>query len=207
MPATFCDTHYNQKQYMNNRLSLTTQAHEIIQANLTAGDIAIDATAGNGHDTLFLAKQVGAKGKVFAFDIQQQAINETHSRLSAEGSIDNTKLFQCSHSEMDAYIPSQYHSQIKAIIFNLGYLPGSDKTITTQTDSTLLALKKSVQLLAATGLISIIAYPGHPSGAVENNHLMQWCKQLNPEQFHIKIINSSDKITAPRLFIITKSAY
>jgi 16S rRNA C1402 N4-methylase RsmH len=191
---------------MNNRLSLTAQAHAIIQTYLNTGDIAIDATLGNGHDTLFLAKQVGIHGIIFGFDVQQQALKATYSRLVNDSLADNIKLFHASHSVMDAYIPVQYHTQIKAIIFNLGYLPGSDKVITTQAKSTLIALQKSTRLLATDGIISIIAYPGHSSGAIESNHLMQWCKQLNPKQFCVKIIHSSDIITAPRLIIINKLA-
>lgn len=189
---------------MNNRLSLTAQAHNIIQSHLIAGDIAIDATIGNGHDTVFLCKQVGLQGKIFGFDIQQQAIDETNSKLNSENLPCNVNLFLCSHSEMDTCIPLKYHKQIKIIVFNLGYLPGSDKSITTETESTIIALKKSLKLLASDGLMTIIAYPGHSSGAIENDQLIEWCHRLDHNYFCVKIIDSSNKPTAPRLFIISK---
>ncbi len=187
---------------MNIRLSLTAQAHKIIENHLTVGDIAIDATVGNGHDTLFLAKKVGKDGKIFGFDIQQQAIDETHLKLESAGLMENIRLFLCSHGEMNIYIPEKYHKKINVITFNLGYLPGSDKLITTQKESTLFALNIAVELLAPGGIISVIAYPGHPTGAIENKQLVQWSNQLNRKQFNRKIIDSSDKANAPRLFII-----
>lgn len=187
---------------MKKRISLTQQAHHIVSRALAKGDIVIDATIGNGHDTLFLARQVGERGIVFGFDIQQQAIDSTRSKLKSENISANIKLFHSSHSQMDIYIPSQHQGKIKAIMFNLGYLPGSDKTVITQTESTLIALNKSIELLSATGIISISAYPGHAGGKTESMQITKWCKKLNPEQFSTQIIVSSTKETAPLLFII-----
>ena len=190
---------------MNKRVSLTTKAHNIIQKYLAVGDYAIDATMGNGHDTLFLSKQVGIAGKVFAFDIQQQALNSTLLKLESEQFVNNTQLFHLSHSKMEQQIPMQYHGKIKVIMFNLGYLPGGDKSVITHTDSTLLALNQSISLLAPSGLIAITAYPGHQGGDEETRQIKQWCNRLSTEQFTAQIINSSDKNTAPILFIIRKA--
>ena len=187
---------------MTNRISLTAQAHSIIEANLNAGDIAIDATVGNGHDTLFLARQVGVNGKVFGFDIQQQAIETAQSKLQSEQFADNIQLFQLSHNKMEQYIPIDFHGKIKAIMFNLGYLPGSDKSIITQTDSTLEALQQSLNLLDKSAVITIAAYPGHSGGDAETQAIRQWLEQLDSDQYSIKTIYSSDKDIAPRLYVV-----
>ncbi|MCK5829573.1 MAG: methyltransferase domain-containing protein [Methylococcales bacterium] len=189
---------------MKKRNSLTEQAHQLILNHLKAGEFAIDATVGNGHDTVFLAKQVSDQGLVFGFDIQLQAIESAQTNLSNELNFKNTKLFNTSHENLSDFIPSQYHGRIKAIMFNLGYLPGGHKTIITQSDSTLLALNQAIELLATHGVLTIMAYPGHSGGKEETQQIKQWCKQLNMNEFDIEQINSSEKETAPVLFFIIK---
>lgn len=188
---------------MTQRLSLTEQAHNIIKQHLKAGGFAIDATVGNGHDTLFLAKQVDSQGFIFGFDIQKQAIQSAQSRLEKKGhAVNNVRLIHASHSLMKTFIPEKYQGKINTIIFNLGYLPGSDKTVITKTVSTLSALNQSIELLVAGGIITIAAYPGHPGGKEETDQISQWCQQLNKHQYSVQQINSSDKDTAPRLYTI-----
>ncbi len=189
---------------MSKRISLTAQAHDIIQNDLNAGDIAIDATIGNGHDTLFLANQVGEQGMVFGFDRQQQAIESTQSRLDSHNIDAKVNLIHASHCKMDEFIPSRYQGKIKTIVFNLGYLPGSDKTLITQADSTLIALNKAIDFLAPEGIISLIAYPGHAGGEEETYQITDWLQQLHPYQYQFQTIFSSEKNTDPRLFIIKK---
>ncbi len=191
---------------MTKRVSLTTKAHNIIQQYLATGDYAIDATIGNGHDTLFLSRQVGIDGRVFGFDIQQQALDSTQSILESEHISNNTQLFHVSHSKMEQYIPTQFYGKIKVIMFNLGYLPGSDKCLITHADSTLLALNQSISLLAPSGILAITAYPGHQGGDEETGQIKQWCNRLCAKQYTVQIIHSSDKKTAPILFIIRKLA-
>jgi len=192
---------------MNNRISLTAQAHSIIEQHLLVGDMAIDATTGNGHDTLFLAKQVGISGKVFGFDLQQQAIDSTQSRLKDEGFADNTQLFLSSHSNMQQCIDADFYGKIKVIMFNLGYLPGSDKSIITETESTLSALEQAIELLIKSGILTIAAYPGHPGGDTETQAIEQWHQQLDGQQYSVKTFYSSEKDTAPRLYIVQKHGY
>ena len=189
---------------MSRRISLTAQAHKFIQKYLNIGDIAIDTTVGNGHDTLFLARQVDKKGLVFGFDVQQQAIESTQKRLYTDLVFKNCTLFNTSHENLIEFIPNQYHGTVKAIMFNLGYLPGSDKTVITQKDSTLLALNQAIKILAPNGVITIMAYPGHSGGDQETKQIKQWCKQLNTDEFIVKQINSSEKDSAPVLFTIEK---
>jgi len=188
---------------MNKRISLTMQAHTVIQQHLRGGGIAIDATTGNGHDTFFLAEQVGITGKVFGFDIQQQAIESTQTRL-ATANITNTQLFHSSHDKLEQCIPTEFHGKINAIMFNLGYLPGSDKSIITQTKSSLLAVQQSLSLLDNSGIITIAAYPGHSGGDKETDAIKQWSEQLEKTKYTVNTAFSSDKETAPRLYIIQK---
>ncbi len=189
---------------MSKRISLTTQTHSIIEQIITEGDMAIDATVGNGYDTVFLAKQVGCSGKVFGFDIQQQAIESTEARLESENIRANTSLFHASHDKMSESIASKWHGKIKVIMFNLGYLPGSDKSIITETESTIAALSQSLELLAKAGILTIAAYPGHAGGDTEAQSVDCWLQQLSTEKYQLQTIYSSEKQTAPRLYIINK---
>ena len=182
-------------------ISLINVAHKLIGEALSPGAIAVDATVGNGHDTLFLLDRVGPSGKVFGFDIQASAIASTSIKTSA----DCLSLIHSSHALMDQKIPTQYHGNISAIMFNLGYLPGGDKSIITQAASTLTALTVACRLLADGGIITVMAYPGHPGGDMETAQVNEWCEQLNPEQFDVRIFYSvGNRDTTPRLFVIGK---
>ena len=190
---------------MSRPLSLLQQAHAILKNHLQSADVAIDATAGNGHDSLFLARHIAPDGLVYCFDIQPQAIQATHNRLVAADLRRLALLNQCSHAQMSKHIAEEHQGKIKAVMFNLGYLPHGDKTIITQTDSTLLALNSALDLLAENGIVTILAYPGHQGGDIETLEVTDWCYQLNPENFSVKTINSAEhKDSAPRLFIVQK---
>jgi methylase of polypeptide subunit release factors len=188
------------------RISLVNVAHNLIQDVLQPGDIAVDATVGNGYDTLFLAKQVGSSGEVFGFDIQQAAIESTKEKFQQTNCPACLTLTQASHADMGDKIPSRYHGNIRAIMFNLGYLPGGDKSIITRTDSTITALNSACRMLSGNGIITILAYPGHQGGDLETDQVKNWCEQLDKDQFKISIVYSSDnKDSAPRLFVIKKT--
>jgi len=187
------------------RISLTDTAHQQVREVLQPGDIAIDATTGNGHDCLFLAGLVGETGHVFGFDIQSAALQATLAKLQEVGVSQRTTLIQASHADLDLHIPMNLQGKIKVIMFNLGYLPGGDKTIITQTESTLQALTKAGQMLADQGLLTIMAYPGHPGGALETQQVEHWCAQLNPLHFTVATLSSStENNSAPKLITITK---
>ena len=194
------------------RISLVNVAHNLIRDVLHPGDIAIDATVGNGHDTLFLVEQVSPSGRVYGFDIQQAAIDSTRVKVESCCKLASTSLPECltlihaSHADMAEKIPAQYHGKISAIMFNLGYLPGGDKSIITQTDSTLTALNIASRMLSSNGIITILAYPGHHGGDMETDQVKNWCEQLDEDQFKISIIYSTEnKESAPRLFVIRKT--
>ena len=182
-------------------ISLVNVAHNLISEALRPGDIAVDATVGNGHDTAFLMEQVSPSGRVFGFDIQQSAIALTSMKVTSEC----LTLIQASHALMDEKIPKQHHGNISAIMFNLGYLPGGDKSIITQTASTLTALTVACGLLADDGIITVMAYSGHSGGDVETGQVDDWCKQLDPKQFDVRIFYSvGNRDSTPRLFVISK---
>jgi len=185
-------------------ISLLKLAHQHIQHTLRSGDVAIDATVGNGHDTLFLAEQVSLQGRVYGFDIQQVAIMATTEKLQHNQLVDCVTLIQASHADMAVHIPAQHHGNIKACMFNLGYLPKGDKAIITQTSSTLLALTAACSLLAPQGLITILAYSGHAGGDEETDHVEQWAEQLD-EQFSVnRFLSAIPSPSAPRLLVIQR---
>ncbi len=188
-----------------NRISLVNATHDLILDILHLGDIAIDATVGNGHDTLFLAEQVGPCGHVYGFDIQQAAIDSTLEKFRQAHSPECLTLIHASHADMDERLPAYHHGKVRAIMFNLGYLPGGDKNVITQTDSTLKALTVASRILTVNGIITLLAYPGHPGGDTETGQVKHWCEQLDTEQFKVNTIYSSEhKDSAPRLFVIRK---
>jgi len=187
------------------RISLVNTAHDLIRDILRPGDIAIDATVGNGHDTLFLAEQVTSSGQVYGFDIQQAAIDSTREKFRQTQLSDCLTLIHASHADMTDKIPADLHGNISAIMFNLGYLPGGDKSVITQTDSTLTALTVAARILAVNGIITLLAYPGHPGGDMETDRVKNGCEQLDTQQFEVSTIYSSEhKDTTPRLFVIRK---
>ena len=187
------------------RISLVNTAHDLIRDILRPGDIAIDATVGNGHDTLFLAEQVGPSGRVYGFDIQQAAIDSTREKFRQNELSDCLTLLHASHADMDEKVPADLHGKIRVIMFNLGYLPGGDKSVITLTDSTLAALTAASRILAVNGIITLLAYPGHQGGDLETDQVKIWCERLNPEQFKVSTIYSTaHKESAPRLFVISK---
>lgn len=186
---------------MPKRISLSETAHEMVGAQLCTGDVAIDATLGNGHDTLYLARCVGTTGRVYGFDIQEQALQTTRERLRAHGVLERAILCHASHADMTNYVKHP----VQAVMFNLGYLPGADKRIITQTESTLAALASACGLLANQGVMTVMVYPGHVGGAEEANSVEQWLQQLHPKQYRTQLLFSQyHKPSAPRLFVIRK---
>lgn len=188
-------------------VSLVNKAHALVKNYLHQGAVAIDATVGNGYDTLFLAEQVGATGKVFGFDIQPTALDMTRSRLARANLSDCLTLCLASHALMAEKVPLSYHGKISAVMFNLGYLPGGDKTIMTVANSTLPALNSASRLLSIRGIITILAYPGHKGGDIETDQVKLWSEQLDRKQFTVSIANTAEnKSSAPVLFAVYKAA-
>ncbi|QED49039.1 class I SAM-dependent methyltransferase [Cytobacillus dafuensis] len=160
-------------------------ARKLIEKAVAPGDIVVDATLGNGHDTLFLAKLVGHSGKVFGFDIQNEAVVKTTKRLEEHLLSDHVNLFHSGHEHILTKIPPENHGKIKAAIFNLGYLPGGDKTIVTIPTTTISAIEQLLEIMAPEGIIVLVIYHGHDEGKVERDTLLQYVKQLDQNKSHV----------------------
>ena len=183
---------------------LTEQAHDIIRRTIRAGDTAIDATAGNGHDTTFLARLVGPTGAVFALDVQSAALDRTRERLDAAG-LTNVTLLHHDHAEMNAIIPERHHGQIAAVMFNLGYLPGGDAIVTTRGDRTVTAITAALKLLRPQGVLTVIAYVGHAGGLDEAAAVERLLRELKPSDFTVRLPDAgSVTATSPRMFAVMR---
>ena len=152
-------------------------------------NIAVDMTAGNGHDSKFILDMLEPK-KLFAFDIQELAKENT---LNLLGDKENFAFILDSHANMDKYIDEN----IDLVIFNLGYLPRGDKNITTNWETTILAIKKSLELLSPRGKIIITIYPGHPAGQIESEKINEFLRNLNYKKYTVLSLAFTNKINNP----------
>ncbi|NMB96096.1 MAG: methyltransferase domain-containing protein [Clostridiaceae bacterium] len=156
-------------------------SHDYIKRIVEPGDIVIDATAGNGNDTLMLANLVGESGKVYSFDIQEKAIKNTYKKLSDAGVENRVTLIMDGHQNMDKYVSEK--GRVKAVMFNLGYLPGGDHNISTKPSTTIDAIKKAMNIITTGGLISIVVYYGGDTGFEERDRVMQFIETINSKEF------------------------
>ena len=160
---------------------LTTLALQAAAAQLRPGDLAVDATVGNGHDTLALARAVSPGGRVAGFDIQPAALGRAARRLQENGLADTVDLHACGHEDMATRLPRSWRGQVRMIMFNLGYLPASDSPIVTGADTTRTALDAALTLLADDGLISVLLYRNHPGADAETLAVTSWLSRRSDE--------------------------
>ena len=183
-------------------VELTDLHKYFIRQHLSEGEIAVDFTMGNGNDTLFLSKLVGEKGKVYAFDIQELALESTKALLVSNGAPENYELILASHHRVREFV----REPIKAGMFNLGYLPRSgQKAVTTMCETTLPAIEAALELLAPDGALIIAIYPGHTEGEREGEMVREYLKTLSKYRYcpsEFKILNSP---TSPYFFLVEKS--
>ncbi len=187
-------------------------AHELLAEVLADGDLAVDLTAGNGHDTLVLRRCVGSGGTVLAFDVQQQALSSTRERLEHAGieaiwpgALDTSRepgvhLIHDSHARLKAYL----QRPPTAVIANLGYLPGGDPTLITEPHTTLSALRQAHELLAPGGRIAVVVYPGHPGGAEEGRAVARLFSSLAPERWQVLRLEVANREQGPYLLVAEK---
>lgn len=162
----------------NNSLSIVKNA---IEEYVEEGDIVLDATIGNGNDTLALAKRIGYKGKIYGFDIQDIAIENTKNLLIKNDLLDNTILIKDSHENIHNHIKEN----LDFVIYNLGYLPKGDKKIKTMADSTVNSIEKALELLKLNGIMIITVYTGHPGGMEEKAAIENLIINLEQIQFNV----------------------
>ena len=159
-------------------------SHHLLNKSIHEGESVIDATCGNGNDTLFLSEIVGDQGKVFAFDIQEQAIKNTR-QLVAKHNRQNVHLIHDSHAHIENHISQDLKGKIGGAIFNLGYLPRSDKSIITQGETTIMAIDSILQYLKKNGLIVLVVYHGHEGGKEEKKQVLSHVVNLDQKKYHV----------------------
>ncbi len=171
----------------------------LLLPHVKKGGVAVDFTMGNGHDTLWLSEAVGDDGHVYAFDIQPQAIENTRARLEEHGR-KNCELICDSHSNVRNYVGEK----ICAGMFNLGYLPGSDKKITTMRPSTMSAVTAALELLGPDGGLLIAVYPGHEEGTLEGKMLDEFFAGLDRREICVSKLRIVNSPISPFFFLVEK---
>ncbi len=175
-------------------------AQELLGEALYKGAVAMDGTMGGGGDTLFLCEKVGETGRVYAFDVQQDAVNRTRDRLSLAGLATRASLYCAGHERISEFVKEP----VDAAVFNLGWLPGGDKAVTTRVETTIAALDGCLALLKPRGIITVCAYPGHPEGEAELRAVSAWASAL-PDTFQAMVrafLNPARP--APALFAVQR---
>ena len=159
---------------------ITQWCSRFIKEQVSPGDLCIDATMGNGNDTLLLSTLCGKDGRVIAFDIQEQAVKNTKERLLKADAPNNYTLLLESHTQMSSYAEE---NSVSCITFNLGYLPGGDHAMATKSASSIEALTQGLSLLKKGGLISLCIYSGGDSGFEERDAVLTWLATLDPHKY------------------------
>lgn len=163
---------------MDKSISMLQIVHGALKVAVPKGGVCVDATAGRGRDTAYLCELVGESGKVYAFDIQQEALASCEKFLKERGLC--ARLILDSHENMAKYIGAD---SVDAITFNLGYLPGGDHRIFTRFESTRKAIESGLYLLKSGGLMTVCVYYGGDSGYEERDALMPWLKTLDSKKY------------------------
>ena len=183
-------------------------SHELLAEKISAGQLAVDLTAGNGYDALILWRLVGAEGQVIAFDIQPDALRSTRQRLEengaqvrssvAEGPLPaqaGVDLVAAGHQNLNRYLPGMP----QAIIANLGYFPGGDQQIVTRPETTLRALQQATDALAPGGRLAVVVYTGHPGGRQEGALVDDYFASLCHSLFQVLQLKVTNRPEAPHL--------
>lgn len=181
-------------QYFNKNALKLSHAH--FAAHIKEGDTVIDATCGRGRDTLLLSKLVGAHGKVYAFDIQEEAILSTQ-RLLSENERDNVTLLLENHENM-----AQYVKEANAVIFNFGFLPGGDHTIFSHAETSINAIRAALSILKEDGFVSLCIYYGGDTGFEERDGILSFLSELDQKQYTVMLQSFYNRKNCPPLFAL-----
>lgn len=180
---------------------------------LQVGDLVIDATCGNGKDTVRLTKlvipesgcldiQKGGYPLIHSIDVQKDALESARQHAASVLTTEQVQAIRWVHGSHASFPEEITPKSVTAIIYNLGYLPGGNKAITTQTETTLQSIEAALPLLKEGGIITLTAYPGHPEGALENKALLERLTALDPAQWNVCHHRWINRSTAPELFLI-----
>lgn len=193
---------------------MTDWARVWISGVLQLGDMAVDLTAGNGHDTAFLCRMVGAPGRVVAFDIQHQALQRTAERLQEQGTrvtwaasegppaAPGALLVAACHSRLERYV----EGPVRAVMANLGYCPGGDHALVTRTDTSCAALRAALERLLPGGRITVVLYPGHAGGAEEAAAVRELFSTLDAGEWQVMELAAVNRWAAPHLLLAARKA-
>lgn len=177
-------------------------AQNFVAEILNDGCLAVDATSGNGNDTLFLAGRVGISGKVYSFDIQPAALDVTGTRLKEAGLQNRVVLIRAGHESMDLHLTEP----VDAFLFNLGYLPGGNHAVFTRPDTTVTALNTAVKLLKPGGRIAVVVYTGHNGALDEGRAVQNMAGSLDPRVFGVLKVQFANRPEhAPYLILIERA--
>ncbi len=174
------------------------QSHEIVERIVKEGDTVVDATAGNGNDTVFLAKLIGETGKVYAFDIQEKALQKTREKLEDQDLIHRVELIRDGHENISKYIVEP----VSVVMFNLGYLPGGDHNICTRFQTTRSAIEAAMGLLKKNGLIVMVVYYGGDSGFEEKDALMEYITTIDCKMYSVLRAEFVNQPNCPPLLVL-----
>ena len=178
-------------------------SHSLLEEILQPGDHVIDATMGNGYDTVFMAEKIGKTGHVYSFDIQKEALLSTKSKLTEQDLLDRTSLFLQGHETLGTVVDEA--QPIKAGIFNLGYLPKSDKSVITLPETTRTAMEEILKRLVSRGRMILVVYYGHDGGEKELDMVQDYCQSLPQEKYNVlKYQFINQKNNPPILYCVEK---
>lgn len=180
---------------------ITEWCRHFIELQVRPGDICIDATMGNGHDTALLCRLAGETGRVLAFDIQKTAVWNTQKRLREAEAPDNYRLILDSHSHMKEYADAD---SVSCIMFNFGYLPGGDHALATKPDTSIAAVEQGLALLKKDGLMSLCIYSGGDSGFEERDALLTWLKKLDPRKYLVIVSSYYNRPNHPPIPVLIR---
>lgn len=173
-------------------------SHYLARCRVKAGDWVIDATCGRGRDAALLAKLVGEEGRVFAFDVQEEAVYSTRSLIEQMGLAARVEVFNEDHSFMDRYV----NGLVSFVMFNLGYLPGGDHRITTAPGSSIAALEKAVRLLGREGCVTMVCYTGHPGGIEELRAIKEYLAGIPQNYLEVIEISFLNQLNNPAVLLL-----
>ncbi len=179
-----------------------TEVNKIfIEKIVQDGDCVIDATMGNGYDTIYLGNLVGESGKVYAFDVQEEAIKSTMKKVKKNDMTSRVELIHDGHQNINKYVKDE----VSCVVFNLGYLPRAKHNVITKPDTTLEAIKQSLEILKPNGVISIAAYIGHEGGLEEKDYVCRYLESLDQNKYNVLHMQFTNQINnPPQLILIEK---
>ena len=178
-------------------------SHSLLEEILQPGDHVIDATMGNGYDTVFMAEKIGKTGHVYSFDVQKEALLSTKSKLTEQDLLDRASLFLQGHETLGTVVDEA--QPIKAGIFNLGYLPKSDKSVITLPETTRTAMEEILKRLVPRGRMILVVYYGHEGGEKELDMVQDYCQSLPQEKYNVlKYQFITQKNNPPILYCVEK---